>query len=112
MNQIFIISESPAVGKHLRELLYQAGYPDTTVSNWAALPETAQNNLLIVYAKTRISDIILNAADSSFRVILLLNPDCYARYLDRARHAGIRLLLMPVSPCMLLDAVQEAAVIS
>ena len=47
-------------------------------------------------------------ANCGCKVLLLLNPDCYAMYLDRARHMGITLLLMPVAPYMLLDAVRNA----
>ena len=112
MNQIYILSESAGVGNRLHEIIYQAGYADTFVPNLEAFPELRQNGILIIYAKSHISDMIQNAVNTNYRVILLLNPDFYALYLDRARHAGIKLLLMPVAPYVLLDAIKELTVIS
>ncbi len=107
MKMIHIISESAAIGMRLRDILYQAGYADITVSDMSAVAEV-QDSILIFYAKTRISDLMREIADCGCPAVLLLNPDCYAMYLDRARHAGITLLLMPVAPYMLLDAVRQA----
>ncbi len=104
MKTIRILSESAELGKRLRDILYQAGHAEISVSGLTAAP---QSDILIIYAKSRIPDIIQYASDCNAAVILLLNPDCYAMHLDRARHAGIRLLLMPVAPDTLLDAVQD-----
>jgi hypothetical protein len=106
MTAIHIISESAPVGQRLRDILYQAGFSEISVSGITALTEAKQNAVQIVYAKTNIPAVMQNAAAGSGSVILLLNPDCYAMYLDRARHAGIRLLLMPVEPYRLLEAVE------
>lgn len=107
MKKIRILSESAATGKRLRDILYQAGYPDIALSEPSAMLRCPQSDLLIIYAKSRIPDI-MQAAACHAQTILLLNPDCYAMHLDRARHAGIKLLLMPVTPEKLLDAVQDA----
>ena len=112
MISIQILSESAAIGTRLRDILYQAGYADITVSDLTALAAQRQNKTIIIYAKTRIPEIIQKASSSGCPVILLLNPDCYAMYRDRARHLGMTLLLMPVAPYVLLDAVQETAAIS
>ena len=112
MTTIHILSESAAIGRRLRDILYQAGYADITVSDPSALSAERQNELIILYAKSRISEIIQIAASSDCPVILLLNPDCYAMFRDRARHAGITLLLMPVPPYILLNTVQEISAIS
>ena len=112
MKTIRIQSESAAIGRRLRDILYQAGYADIMVSELSDTPDERQDEICIIYAKSHIPDIIRNAADSACPVILLLNPDCYALHLDRARHAGIRLLLMPVVPYLLLDAVREVSAIS
>ena len=85
------------------------GYADILLSDLSAIPEERQDSILMIYAKTRISTVMQNAADSGCPVVMLLNPDCYAMYLDRARHLGITLLLMPAPPYALLDAVQEAS---
>ena len=106
MKPIRILSESAALGSRLRDILYQAGYTDLALSEPSAIPRSPQNEILIIYAKSRIQDI-MQAAACHTQTILLLNPDCYAMYLDRARHAGIRLLLMPVAPDTLLEAVQD-----
>ena len=90
------------------ENLYSEGYTEIALSALSALPDCRQNELRIIYAKSRIPDIIRAAAECHAQTILLLNPDCYAMYLDRARYAGITLLLMPVVPEMLLDTVQNA----
>lgn len=105
MKTIRIFSESAELGKRLRDILYQAGHTEFSVSGLAAAP---QSDILIIYAKSHIPDIIQYASDCEAAVILLLNPDCYAMYLDRARYAGICLLLMPVAPDTLLDAVSNA----
>lgn len=105
MIRIHIISESAAVGNRLRDILFQAGYTESTVSGLSAATSERLNGILIIYAKSRIADIMQIAAACEAQVILLLNPDRYARYLDRARHIGIKLLLMPVAPDTLLDAV-------
>lgn len=110
MKTIHILSESAAVGTRLRNILYQAGYADILLSDLSAMPEERQDSLLMIYAKTRISAVMQNAADSGCPVVMLLNPDCYAMYLERARHLGITLLLMPAPPYALLDAVQEASI--
>lgn len=110
MKTIHILSESAAIGMRLRDILYQAGYTAEKVSNLSALSGEQQCDILIIYAKTRISDIMQNASDSGCPVILMLNPDYYAMYLDRARHAGIALLLMPVEPYKLLECVREASI--
>ena len=107
MKKIRILSESAATGKRLRDILYQAGYPDIALSEPSAMLRSPQSDLLIIYAKSRIPDI-MQAAACHAQTILLLNPDCYAMHLDRARHAGIKLLLMPVTPEKLLDAVQDS----
>ena len=107
MTMIHILSESAATGKRLRDILYQAGYADIRVSDLSAFPEKRPDDILIIYAKSRISEIMKTAGGHGCSVIMLLNPDSYAMYRDRARHAGISLLLMPVPPYMLLDAVQE-----
>ena len=108
MKPIRILSESAVIGSRLRDILYQAGYADIALSEPAAMLRSPKNEILIIYAKSRIPDIIRAAEDCSAQTILLLNPDCYAMHLDRARHAGITLLLMPVAPETLLDAVQSA----
>ncbi len=108
MKPIRILSESAATGMRLRDILYQAGYTEIALSALSAIPDCRQNELRIIYAKSRIPDIIRAAAECHAQTILLLNPDCYAMYLDRARYAGITLLLMPVAPEMLLDTVQNA----
>ena len=108
MKKIRILSESAATGKRLRDILYQAGYPDIALSEPSAILRCPQSDLLIIYAKSRIPDI-MQAAACHAQTILLLNPDCYAMHLlDRARYAGITLLLMPVAPDTLLDAVQNS----
>ena len=112
MKTIHILSETAAVGMRLRDILYQAGYADITVSDLSAFPAEQRDDILIIYAKSRISDIMRNAGENGSSVILLLNPDSFALYRDRARHIGIMLLLMPVAPYMLLDAVQQISVIS
>ncbi len=112
MKKIRILSESAALGKRLRDILYQAGYADIAVSDLSASRGIQHDGILIIYAKSNIPCIMQTAVSCDAAVILLLNPDCYARYLDRARYAGIKLLLMPVAPFALLDAVQEAAAIS
>ena len=109
MKPIRIISEYAAIGSRLRDILYQAGYADITLSDLTAARTMYTDEILIIYAKSHISDIFQIAGDRQAKTILLLNPDCYAMYLDRARHAGMTLLLMPVAPDMLLDAVQNAA---
>ena len=108
MKTIRIVSESAAVGKRLRDILYQDGYPEITLSDISAMPESRQDDILIIYAKTHISDLMQQTAACSGRVLLLLNPDCYAMFLERARYAGITPLLMPVAPFVLLDAVRRA----
>lgn len=108
MKSISIMSESAAVGRRLRDILYQAGYSDIAVSDLSAMQAEPGDSIRIIYAKARISGIFQNIESAGCSVILLLNPDCYAMYLDRARHAGITLLLMPVAPYILLDAVQSA----
>ena len=65
------------LGKRLRDILYEAGHAEISVSGLAAAP---QSDILIIYAKTRIPDIIQYASDCDAAVILLLNPDCYATY--------------------------------
>ena len=112
MKQIQIRTESSAVGIRLRDILYQAGFSDIRLSVQTDLLPDMPDCLTILYAKRHIPDIIRLAAQSSHPVILLLNPDQYALQLDRARHAGVRLLLMPVDPFTLIEAVQEAAVTS
>jgi hypothetical protein len=107
MKPIRILSESAATGMRLRDILYQAGYTEIALSALSAIPDCRQNELRIIYAKSRIPDIIRAAAECHAQTILLLNPDCYAMYLDRARYAGITLLLMPVAPDTLLDSVQD-----
>lgn len=109
MIKIRIHSESSSVGIRLRDILYQAGFSDIRLSMLTVLPEIAPDCLTILYAKQHIPDIIRQTEQDRNPVILLLNPDQYALHLDRARHAGIRLLLMPVDPFTLLEAVQEAA---
>ena len=108
MKTIHILSESAAVGTRLRDILYQDGFAEIQLSDLSAKPDQSENEILIIYAKSRISDVMANLADSGCKVLLLLNPDCYAMHLDRARHLGITLLLMPVTPYILLDAVREA----
>ncbi|MBQ5335428.1 MAG: hypothetical protein J6Z45_05730 [Oscillospiraceae bacterium] len=110
MKTIRILSESSSVGVRLRDILYQAGYPDIRLSVLTGLPPEFRDGLTILYARQHITDIIRQAEQSRRPVILLLNPDQYALQLDRARHAGIRLLLMPVDPFTLLESVQEAVV--
>ena len=112
MKNIHIFSESAAIGRRLRDILYQAGYAEIAVSDLSAISAERQDEIIIIYAKSRIPEIIRNAADSGCQTVLLLNPDCYALHLERARHAGIRLLLMPVVPYLLLDAVREMTAIS
>ena len=112
MKTIRILSGSAALGKRLHDILYQAGYADITVSDLSAMQGDPQDGILIIYAKSNIPCIMQWAGHCGCRVILLLNPDTYAMYLDRARHAGITLLLMPVAPYILLDAVQDALAIS
>ena len=112
MNKIHILSESAAIGMRIRDILYQAGYSDISVSDLSAVSAERQNTLLVIYAKTRISDVMQRFAACGNPVILLLNPDSYALYFDRARHAGITLLLMPVAPYMLLEAAEKLTVIS
>lgn len=108
MKTIRILSESAAVGKRLRDILYQAGFSDVALSGTAELPQTLPDGIAVIYVKSRISDTIRAASGFGCPVVLLLNPDCYAMYIDRARHAGITLLLMPIAPYMLLDAVKNA----
>ncbi|MBQ8922539.1 MAG: hypothetical protein IJ060_10360 [Oscillospiraceae bacterium] len=112
MNTIHILSESAAIGMRLRDILYQAGFTDITVSDLKQSAGKAQTGLLIIYAKSHISELMQHSTDRRGSVILLLNPDSYAMYRDRAGAAGITLLLMPVAPFVLLDAVQEAIAIS
>lgn len=107
MKPIRIFSESAALGSRLRDILYQAGYANIVLSEPSAMPHSPENEILIIYAKSRIPDIIRAAAECHAQTILLLNPDCYAMYLDRARYAGITLLLMPVAPDTLLDSVRD-----
>ena len=109
MKTIHIFSESAAVGKRLRDILYQDGFTEILLSDFSsARPDSRESEILIIYAKTRIPDVMQSLANCGCKVLLLLNPDCYAMYLDRARHMGITLLLMPVAPYMLLDAVRNA----
>ena len=108
METIRIYSESAATGKRLRDILYQAGYAEITAADLSAMQNHSGGGIMIIYAKSNISDIFRMTEDCGCPVILLLNPDCYARYLDRARHAGIRLLLMPAAPFLLVEAVQSA----
>lgn len=108
MKTIRILSENAALGKRLYDILYPAGYADLIVSDLSVIPSAKQGDILILYAKTHIAELIRQTGTSGAQVILLLNPDCYARYLDTARHVGVRLLLMPVTPDALLDAVREA----
>lgn len=105
MKKIRIISESAALGTRLRDIFYQAGYAEIYRSDLSAIADALPDEIYVIYAKSRISDIMQIAAESGAKTILLLNPDCYAMHLDRARHAGIRLLLMPAAPDQLLDAV-------
>ena len=106
MKKIHILSESAAIGSRLRDILYQAGYGDIVLSDLTAIPAEQTDEIIIVYAKSRIFDVIQSVESCGCPAILLLNPDCYAMYIDRARHADITLLLMPVAPFALLDAVQ------
>ena len=108
MNRIQILSESASVGMRLRDILYQDGFSDITLADLTALQDIPQNAVTIIYAKSNISALMQNLSDCGGSIILLLNPDCYAMQLDRARHMGITLLLMPVAPYMLLDAVRNA----
>ena len=108
MKTIHIVSESAAVGKRLRDILYQEGFSDITFSDLAALPEIPQNAVTVIYAKSNIPGLMQSLSECGGNIILLLNPDCYAMHIDRARHIGITLLLMPVVPYMLLDAVRNA----
>ncbi|MBR3267789.1 MAG: hypothetical protein IKI58_03525 [Oscillospiraceae bacterium] len=109
MKTIRIQSESSAVGIRLRDILYQAGYPNIRLSVPTEPLLIMPDALMILYAKRHIPEILRQAEQSGSPFILLLNADQYALHLDRARHAGIRLLLMPVDPYTLLEAVQEAA---
>lgn len=108
MNTIQILSESAAVGKRLRDILYQDGFSDITLSDLSAVPEYRRDAVTVIYAKSNISALMQNLSADSGKIILLLNPDCYAMHLDRARHIGVTLLLMPVAPYVLLDAVRNA----
>ncbi len=108
MKTIHIFSESAAVGMRLRDILYQDGFSDIAMSDLSALPETRSDAITIIYAKSNIPGLMQHLSGCGGSVILLLNPDCYAMQLDRARHIGITLLLMPVAPFVLLDAVQNA----
>ena len=92
----------------MRDILYQDGFADITVSDVSAMPARPRDLILIIYAKSNISGLIQNLSECECKVILLLNPDCYAMYLERARHCGITLLLMPVAPFVLLDTVRSA----
>lgn len=109
MKSIRIISESATTGKRLRDILYQDGYSDIVLSDLSAVPSEMQDMILIIYVKSHISEVFQKVSHLGDPVILLLNPDSYAMYLDRARHAGITLLLMPAPPYLLLEAVQNAA---
>ena len=104
---IHILSESAAVGTRLRDILYQDGFSDIVLSDLSAMPQSLPDGFLIIYAKTRVSDLMQELASCGRTVILLVNPDCYAIFLDRARYLGITLLLMPVAPFVLLDAVRQ-----
>ena len=108
MNRIQILSESATVGMRLRDILYQDGFSDISLADLTALQDIRQNAVTIIYAKSNISALMQSLSDCGGSIILLLNPDCYAMQLDRARHMGITLLLMPVAPYMLLDAVRSA----
>jgi hypothetical protein len=107
MKTIHILSESAAVGARLRDILYQDGFPEIRLSDLSALPREQEDSFLIIYAKTHVSDLMQTLADCGCPVLLLVNPDWYARCLDPARHLGITLLLMPVAPFVLLDAVRQ-----
>ena len=108
MKTIRILSESAAVGTRLRDILYQEGYSDITLSDLSAVPEYRKDADTIIYAKSNITAWMQSLSDCGCSATLLLNPDCYAMHLDRARHIGITLLLMPVAPYVLLDAVRNA----
>ena len=108
MKMIQIFSDSGAVGMRMRDILYEDGFADITVSAVSAMPEHPRDHILIIYANSNLAGLMQNLSGCGCRVILLLNPDCYAMYLDRARHCGFTLLLMPVAPFMLLDAVRSA----
>lgn len=108
MKTIRILSESAAIGTRLRDILYQDGYSDITLSDLSAVPEYRKDAVTIIYAKSNITAWMQSLSDCGCSAILLLNPDCYAMHLDRARHIGITLLLMPVAPYVLLDAVRNA----
>ena len=69
MKTIRILSESAELGKRLRDILYQAGHAEISVSGLTAAP---QSDILIIYAKSRIPDIIQYASDCNAAVILLL----------------------------------------
>ncbi|MBP0971066.1 MAG: hypothetical protein J5753_03395 [Oscillospiraceae bacterium] len=108
MKPIQILSESAAVGTRLKDILYQDGFADIRLSDLSAIPDMLPDAVLIVYAKSNISGLMHQLSPRGGSIILLLNPDCYALYLDRARHCGITLLLMPVAPFTLLEAVEKA----
>ena len=108
MKTIQVLSESAAVGKRIRDILYQDGYSDITLSDLTGLSEIPQDSVAVIYAKSNISGLMQSLSEYGGSIILLLNPDCYAIHIDRARHIGITLLLMPVVPYMLLDAVRNA----
>lgn len=110
MKKIHILSESAAIGMRLKDILYQDGFPDITLSGLSALPEIRQNAVTIIYAKTNISGLMQSLSGCCSSIILLLNPDCYAMQLERARHIGITLLLMPVAPYVLLDTVRKTVI--
>ena len=107
MRTIRILSESASVGKRLRDILYQDGFSDIALSDLRVSQLSCRNDILIIYAKTNITGLMQSLSDFGGSAILLLNPDSYAMHLDRARYIGIELLLMPVAPFMLLDAVRK-----
>ena len=114
MSDIQLYIASRTVCERLYAILYQAGF--SGISTISSLREYALENTLIVYQRDRIPEMLRRMSDFAGntlrRMIMLMDPDQYALYLDRARQLGITLLLMPVSPYMLLEALQEAEVIS
>lgn len=110
MANIRLLTASRAVGDRLYAILYQAGF--SGISQIKSLQEYAPDDILIVYHRTRISEVIQRLSDTpdaQYRVIVLLDPDQFAMYADRARHLGLTVLLMPAAPYLLLESVQEAS---
>ena len=113
MVDIQLLTASRAVGDRLYAILYQAGFP--CISQIRTLNDYISGSMLIVYHRNVIPELLHllshHNAEPDSRIMMLLDPDQYAMYIDRVRHLGIKALLMPAAPFAFVECVQECTAI-